>query len=55
VRKVVELDDRSHDRPDRQDRDELVDDVLGRAGIPVVHWPAQATYDPAKLREALGF
>jgi hypothetical protein len=54
VRKVVELDDRSHDRPDRQDRDELVDDVLGRAGIPIVHWPAQAAYDLAKLRETIG-
>lgn len=54
VRKVVELDDRSHDRPDRQNRDELVDDVLGRAGIPVVHCKAQATYDLATLRETIG-
>ena len=55
VRKVVELDDRSHDRSGRQDRDELVDTVLGRAGIPVVHCKAQAAYDLAKLRETLGF
>ncbi len=54
VRKVVELDDRSHDQADRQNRDELVDDVLGRAGIPVKHIKAQAAYDPAKLRELLG-
>lgn len=54
VRKVVELDDRSHDRPDRQDRDELVDEVLGRAGIPIVHCKAQAAYDPGKLREMIG-
>jgi very-short-patch-repair endonuclease len=50
VRKVVELDDRSHDRPDRQDRDELVDEVLGRAGIPVVRCKAQAAYNLATLR-----
>jgi len=54
VRKVVELDDRSHDRPGRQDRDEIVDDVLGRAGIPVVHWKAQAAYNLATLREMIG-
>ena len=33
VRKVVELDDRSHDGVDRKGRDTLVDDILGRAGI----------------------
>ncbi len=54
VRKVVELDDRSHDRTDRQGRDELVDDVLGRAGIPVVHCKAQAAYNFATLQKTIG-
>lgn len=33
---VIELDDRSHDRPDRQLRDQLVNAVLGRCGIAVL-------------------
>lgn len=32
---VVELDDRSHERADRRERDRLVDAVLGQCGIPV--------------------
>lgn len=32
---VVELDDRSHERADRRERDHLVDAVLGECGIPV--------------------
>lgn len=34
---VIELDDRSHDRPDRRRRDEFVDSALGMAGIPIRH------------------
>ena len=32
---VVELDDRSHERAGRRERDRVVDAVLGRCGIPV--------------------
>jgi hypothetical protein len=32
---VVELDDRTHDQPDRQRRDDFVNAVLERGGIPV--------------------
>ena len=32
---VVELDDRTHNRADRRERDRLVDAVLGQGGIPV--------------------
>lgn len=34
---VVELDDSSHDRPDRQERDEFVDSILESNGIKVIH------------------
>lgn len=34
---VVELDDKSHDRADRQQRDRLVDQVLRQCGIPIEH------------------
>lgn len=32
---VIELNDRSHDRPERQDRDRLVQAALDQAGIPL--------------------
>ena len=32
---VIELDDRSHDRPDRRHRDEMVDAVLEHCAIPI--------------------
>lgn len=49
---VVELDDRSHDRSDRRDRDELVDAVLGRCAIPIKHIkPGQRVSVRTHLRE----
>jgi hypothetical protein len=36
-RLVVELDDRSHDRADRQARDAFVDQVLYAASYPILH------------------
>jgi len=35
---VIELDDRSHDRPDRRRRDAFIDEAMGSAGIPILHW-----------------
>lgn len=34
---IIELDDKSHDRTDRQERDAFVDQALGQAGIPIIH------------------
>ena len=49
---VVELDDRSHDREDRRDRDRLVDAVLGQCGIPIRRVrPRQHVRALAALRE----
>lgn len=50
---VIELDDRSHADPDRQERDSFVDDVLAAAGIPIHHVRAQRAYDVEELRELL--
>jgi len=50
---VVELDDHSHDRPDRQARDAFVDQVLQGAGIPIIHLPALAQYNVSTLRSHL--
>lgn len=34
---VIELDDNSHNRPDRQERDEFVDFILNDCGIRIIH------------------
>ncbi|MFO0915305.1 MAG: DUF2726 domain-containing protein [Pirellulales bacterium] len=49
----VELDDKSHSRRDRQDRDHFVDAVFRAAGLPLVRIPATATYNPAELATQL--
>src|SRR5450830_123619 len=48
---AIELDDSSHDREDRQERDAFVDRVLAKAGLPLLHVRAQAAYDPKSLAE----
>jgi very-short-patch-repair endonuclease len=52
-RLVVELDDSSHDRADRRDRDAFVDDVLAAAGIPILHVRWQRHYDARALADQL--
>ncbi len=49
----VELDDSSHARADRQKRDAFVDDVFRSCGLPLLHVPAQASYNVAELRAAV--
>lgn len=50
---VIELDDSSHKRPDRQQRDRFVDRALERAGIPILHYPCRRNYSASELEEAL--
>jgi predicted RNA-binding Zn-ribbon protein involved in translation (DUF1610 family) len=47
---AIELDDRSHNRPDRMERDEFVDKVFRVAGLPLVHVPARNSYDTNELK-----
>ncbi len=49
-RLVVELDDKSHGRSDRAERDQKVDEILEQAGIPVLHFPARAGYSAEEIR-----
>ena len=49
----IELDDRSHQRPDRQERDRFVEGVFAAAGLPLVRVPVSAGYDPEELGAAL--
>jgi hypothetical protein len=46
----IELDDRSHGRDDRKDRDAFVDEVFRSCGLPLLHVHAQAAYNQAELR-----
>jgi hypothetical protein len=50
---VIELDDRTHERPERRDRDGLVDSALADARIPVLRVSAQQSYSPAHLRKCI--
>lgn len=47
----VELDDASHARRDRQDRDEFVDQVFEAAGMPLVRVRAAASYSPQNIAD----
>lgn len=46
----IELDDSSHEEESRQERDAFVDGVFASAGLPLLHIPAQKSYNPAELR-----
>lgn len=50
---ALELDDASHQRADRQERDEFVDEVFRVAGLPLIHIPARRTYNTAELTVVL--
>ena len=50
---VVELDDSSHNQPDRIERDALVDHVMQSAGIPILHVPVSSGYNVQTLQSQL--
>lgn len=58
VRLAIELDDKTHDRRDRKNRDAFVDDLLSHVGITLLRFRARGEYDSAalsvKLRAVLG-
>jgi ribosomal protein S27AE len=50
---AVELDDRSHEREDRQQRDVFVEGVFAAAGLPLVRMPVRSAYPPWELEAKL--
>jgi very-short-patch-repair endonuclease len=50
-RLTVELDDSTHDRESRKERDAFVDDVFATVGLPLLHVKARSAYDPRGLAE----
>jgi hypothetical protein len=50
---VIELDDRTHQRAARQERDAFVDRALAAAGIPILRVATASTYDVRALRNQI--
>lgn len=49
----IELDDASHARLDRQERDAFVDQAFAAASLPLLHIRAQHAYTPVQLEAAI--
>ena len=50
---AVELDDSSHRRSDRQERDDLVDEILGAACLPILRVAVRQAYSWSELGEKI--
>ncbi len=50
---AIELDDKSHSRPDRRERDQFLDKALEAAGVPIVRIPNKRIYTLEEVRAAL--
>lgn len=49
----IELDDRSHERPERIERDKFVDLAFESAGLPLIRVEVKKSYPPRELRELI--
>lgn len=47
---VIELDDKSHSQKKRQQRDQLLDGICEEAGLSLLRFPAQRTYNPKVIK-----
>ena len=50
---AIELDDRSHGRPDRVSRDDFVNAVTESADLPLLRFPVVREFDEQLIRDAL--
>lgn len=50
---VIELDDTSHNRSDRQERDKFIEWACKSAGVPLVRFKTAKGYDPKELRHKI--
>jgi hypothetical protein len=50
---VIELDDSSHQKVKRQQRDEMLQQICGQVQLPLIHVPAQKGYKLAEVEEYL--
>ena len=47
---AIELDDASHDRPDRRQRDYFLNHAMQAAGVPLHRFPVRKSYDASEIR-----
>lgn len=47
----IELDDSSHEKGDRKNRDVLVDEIFKSAGLPLLHVRVRSHYNPVEIRQ----
>ena len=50
---AIELDDRTHSRPDRIKRDVLVNQIMADVGLRIIHIPVAYSYDIEDLRRQI--
>ena len=50
---AIELDDSSHERPHRRERDNFVDNAFQAAGLPLIHFRARHTYNTREIAKRL--
>ena len=50
---IIELDDSTHKRPDRMERDKFIDLALEDAGLPILHIPNASYYGPKTLQSQI--
>lgn len=51
---AIELDDSSHWRKDRRERDDFLNESFEKAGIPLCRFQARLSYDPYEIAEKIG-
>lgn len=50
---AIELDDATHDQPDRQERDIVVEEVLKAVGLPLLRLENHGAFDPNSLAQKI--
>jgi very-short-patch-repair endonuclease len=50
---AIELDDKSHERPDRQERDKEVERILSDAGVPLLRLESRGSFNPTELAQSI--
>jgi very-short-patch-repair endonuclease len=50
---AVELDDKSHDRQDRKDRDAFLDEAMEEAGLPIIRFAVKRTYSVQEIHDTI--
>lgn len=50
---AIELDDNSHNRPSRRERDKFLNAAFQAVGLPIIHIRVQYSYNPDEIRKAI--